>query len=77
MLDGKSINDICVTYPSEIAQGIEQDESMYKHMKGSLMEEICNGSEEMTETYLEMDLCELTLLVNLDFNLISIIRVAG
>ena len=41
------------------------------------MEEICDGSEELEQTYLDMDLCELTLLVNLDFNFSSIIRVAA
>ena len=46
-------------------------------MAGSLMEEICDGSEELEQTYLDMDLCELTLLVNLDFNFSSIIRVAA
>ena len=77
ILDGKSMNDLCVNYPSEIAQGLEQEEYTYKHMKGSLIEELCDGNQEMITTYLEMDMCELTLFVNLDFNFNSIIRVAA
>jgi len=77
ILDGKSMNDICVNYPSEIAQGLEQEEYTYKHMKGSLIEELCDGNQELIETYISMDICELTLFVNLDFNFCSIIRVAS
>jgi hypothetical protein len=77
VLQGKSINDLCLGFPREVAQGLKQPEIQYSSIAGSLIEEVCNGEEATMASYEEMGLCEKNLLVQLDFNFCSSIRMAA
>lgn len=46
-------------------------------IEGSLIEEACGNDPILKKSYLEMRLCEKNLLIQLDFNFCSTIRIAG
>lgn len=63
VLQGKSINDLCLGFPREVAQGLKQNPEQYKKIIGSLVEEVSNGEQGLIENYLKIDLCEYNLLI--------------
>lgn len=77
VLQGKSINDLCLGFPREIAIGLKQPQPQYSSIKGSLIEEISNGEDVMMDCYEQMELCEKNLLIQLDFNFCSSLRIAA
>ena len=40
VLQGKSIFDLCLGFPKEIAHGLKQEKEVYKRIDGSLISEI-------------------------------------
>lgn len=77
VLQGKSINDLCLGFPREVAQGLKQAQSQYEKIKGSLIEEVSNGEPSLVQNYLDIDLCDLNLLIQMDFNFCSSLRIAA
>lgn len=77
ILDGKSINDLCVNHPNEVGRGLQKEESEYKHVKGSLIEALTWGDKTKQQVYIDMGLGEWSLFANFDFNFTSTIRAAG
>lgn len=77
VLQGKTINDLCLQFPKEVAHGLKQDREQYKQIHGSLIEELCNKEQTLLDYYLELDLCEYNLLIQLDFNFTSSLRIAA
>ena len=77
VLEGKTICDLCLTFPKEIAAGLRQKQSVYKEIDGSLIEEVCQGLyNEDYDFYVKADLCEENLVVQVDFNFCSTLRIA-
>ena len=77
VLQGKSINDLCLTFPREVANGLKQDHEQYSSIKGSLIEEVSNAEELTMNSYEAMNLCEKNLLIQVDFNFCSSLRIAA
>jgi hypothetical protein len=77
VLQGKSINDLCLGFPREIAIGLKQPYKQYSNIRGSLIEELSNGEENVMNGYEGMNLCERNLLIQLDFNFCSSLRIAA
>lgn len=77
VLQGKSINDLCLGFPREVAIGLKQPFEQYSCIKGSLIQEVGNDLDEQMNSYETMDLCEKNLLIQLDFNFCSSLRIAA
>jgi len=77
VLEGKSINDLCLTFPREVAQGLKQSVEQFSNIRGSLVEEVCNADLQVQQYYEQLDLCEQNLLIQVDFNFSSTIRIAA
>jgi len=76
VLQGKTICDLCLNFPKEIAHGLKQKEEVYKKIDGSLIHEICNNEEGALEYYQRVGLSEDNLVVQIDFNFVSSLRLA-
>ena len=77
VLQGKSINDLCLGFPREVAHGLKQKKEQYSSIKGSLIEEVCNADDAIMDSYEAMDICEKNLLIQVDFNFCSSLRIAA
>ena len=77
VLQGKSINDLCLSFPREVAIGLKQSVDQYSNIRGSLIEEVSNGEEAIVDVYEQMELCEKNLLIQLDYNFCSSLRIAA
>jgi len=77
VLEGKSINDLCLTFPREIAIGLKQEYEQYSNIRGSLAEELSNADTGIMEMYEKIQVCEKNLLIQLDFNFCSTLRIAA
>ena len=77
VLQGKSINDLCLNFPREVAQGLKQTKEQYSNIRGSLVEELCNADQVQMTHYEEMGLCEPNLIIQTDFNFCSTLRIAA
>lgn len=76
VLQGKTICDLCLTFPKEIAHGLKQKQEVYKRIDGSLIHEISNNDDTSLDYYLKVGLCEENLIVQIDFNFVSSLRLA-
>lgn len=76
VLQGKTICDICLNFPKEIGNGLRQKQEVYKSIEGSLAHEISQADEDLLNFYLEIGLCEENLVINVDFNFVTSIRLA-
>jgi hypothetical protein len=47
VLQGKTIFDLCLGFPKEIAHGLKHDKEVYKRIDGSLISEICNYDDKI------------------------------
>ena len=65
-----------MNFPKEIAHGLKQKQDVYKKIDGSLIHEICNNEESALEFYNKVGLCEDNLVVQIDFNFVSSLRLA-
>lgn len=63
VLQGKTICDICLNFPKEIASGLRLDSNEYKQIEGSMIDEICLGDETQIEFYKKIQLCEDNLII--------------
>jgi len=63
VLEGKTINDLCLNFPREVQHGIGKDQSVYGNIRGSLAEEICEQSQVLLDDILNLRLCETNLLI--------------
>jgi len=46
VLQGKTICDLCLNFPKEIAWGMRLDEKKYSQIEGSLIDELCFSQDE-------------------------------
>lgn len=76
VLEGKSIFDLCLGFPKEIAHGLKQKKEVYKRIDGSLISEICEYNDQKLKWYVDAKLCEENLMVQIDFNFVSSLRLA-
>lgn len=76
VLQGKSIFDLCLGFPKEIANGLKQEKDVYKRIDGSLIAEICCYDDKALQWYIDAKLCEENLMVQIDFNFVSSLRLA-
>jgi len=76
VLQGKTICDICLNFPKEIAAGLRLDESKYKRIDGSLIDELCLGAQEKIAFFRTIELCEDNLVIQADFNFVTTLRLA-
>lgn len=65
-----------MNFPKEIAHGLKQNEEIYKKIDGSLIHEISNNEESALDYYQKVGLCEENLIVQIDFNFVSSLRLA-
>jgi len=63
VLQGKSINDLCLAFPREVANGLKQSKERYSSINGSLIEEVANGEAAIVDKYEKIGLCEKNLLI--------------
>lgn len=77
VLQGKSIHDLCLTFPKEVSHGLKQSQNVYSSISGSLAEEISVAEESVMGIYKKLDLCEENLLIQIDFNFCSTLRIAA
>jgi len=75
-LQGKSIFDLCLGFPKEVANGLKQEKAVYKKIDGSLISEICNYDDKILKFFVDAKLCEENLMVQIDFNFVSSLRLA-
>ena len=77
VLQGKTICDICLNFPKEIAQGLRLDEKQFSQIDGSLIDELCFGEQSQIEFYKHIGLCEDNLIIQSDFNFVTTLRLAA
>jgi hypothetical protein len=53
-----------------------KDPSNVGNIRGSLAEELCEQNNDLLENLLELNLCEENLLIQVDFNFVSSLRIA-
>jgi len=63
LLEGKSINDLCLNHPRHVAQGTEQDTAQISSIAGSLAEELCEADERKIDNLKRFGLAEETLII--------------
>jgi len=63
VLQGKTICDLCLNFPKEIAHGLKQKQDVYKRIDGSLIHEVTNNDDSALDYYLKVELCEENLIV--------------
>lgn len=63
LLEGKSINDLCLNHPRHVAQGTEQDTAQISSIAGSLAEEICEADQRKIDNLKRFGLAEETLII--------------
>jgi len=76
VLEGKTINDLCLNFPKEVQHGIMKDPTNIGNIRGSLAEELCEQNNELLENLLVLNLCEENLLIQCDFNYCTSLRIA-
>ena len=76
MLEGKTINDLCLNFPKEVQHGIMKDPSNIGNIRGSLAEELCEQNTDLLDNLLQLNLCEENLLIQCDFNYCTSLRIA-
>ena len=76
MLYGKTICDICLLFPKEIAAGLRLKEANFKRIDGSLIDELCLGELKQVEFYKKIGMCEDNLIIQPDFNFVTTLRLA-
>jgi hypothetical protein len=76
VLKGKTICDLCLNYPKEIATALRlNSEEQIKSIQGSLMYEICKTKKTLIKAYQKLDYCEENLVIQIDFNFMTTLRV--
>jgi hypothetical protein len=74
VLQGKTICDICLRLPKEIAKGLQIEEEKFSKIEGSLIYDVCQGDEEKVKFYTSIGLCEDNLIIQPDFNFVTTLR---
>ena len=76
MLEGKTINDLCLNFPKEVNQGLFQEPSVYKNIRGSLASEICEQHPKLLDDLLGLKVADENLIIQADFNFCTTVRIA-
>ena len=76
VLQGKTICDICLNYPKDIAKALKFDDQNLTRIDGSLIDELCLGNQDKIRFFKDIGLCEDNLLIQPDFNFVTTLRLA-
>lgn len=76
VLQGKTVCDICLNYPKDVARGLKFDSKQYSRIDGSLIDELCLGDQDQIAFFRKIGLCEDNLMIQPDFNFVTTIRLA-
>jgi len=63
VLEGKTINDLCLNFPREVQHGITKEPENIGNIRGSLAEEICEQSSVLLDNLLQLNLAEENLVI--------------
>jgi len=74
ILQGKSLNEIALCFPQDVANGLRIKEEVYSELPGSLISELCKGDKELYNFYKMMDLCEENMIIQNDFTFCTSLR---
>lgn len=77
VLQGKTICDICLNFPKEVAAGLRLDEKQFSQIDGSLIDEVCQNDQQQIQFYKKIGLCEDNLIIQPDFNFVTTLRLAA
>ena len=67
---------MCLNFPKEVQHGILKDPENVGNIRGSLADELCEQNAELLGDLLHLNLCEENLLIQVDFNLCTSLRIA-
>jgi len=76
ILEGKTINDLCLKFPKEVNQGLFQEPSNYKNVRGSLVTELSENQDILYNNFLDMKIADENLIISADFNFCTTVRMA-
>lgn len=76
VLEGKTINDLCLNFPKEVNQGLFQPRDQYKNIRGSLASELSEQHPKLINNMLDLKLADENLIIQADFNFCTTVRIA-
>lgn len=58
VLEGKTINDLCLNFPKEVNQGLFQNQKVYSNIRGSLASEISEQHPKLLNNLFDLKVAD-------------------